>query len=74
MRPEQIANYLALLGAKASGAIYLKQWRKWRNPVDNVVVSMDDYRLGREWQPVFSRRPLVPREFFESLYLRRSAS
>jgi putative sugar O-methyltransferase len=73
MRREQIANYLALLDAKTAVAIYVKQWRRWRNPVDDVVISMDDYRLPNGWDQVFSRRPRVPRNFFETLYLRRSA-
>jgi hypothetical protein len=70
MRPEQIANYLALLDAQTTTAIYLKQWRRWRNPVDDVVLSMDDYHLPDRWTAVFNRRPLVPREFFETLYVR----
>lgn len=74
MRPEQVASDLALLVAKTAGAIYLKQWRRWRNPVDDVVLSMDDYRLPGGWDRVFSLRPLVPRAFFEALYLRGGAS
>jgi putative sugar O-methyltransferase len=70
MRPEQIAKYLALLDAKTASAIYLKQWRRWRNTVDDVVVSMADYGLPAGWGEVFNRRPLVPREFFEALYVR----
>ena len=74
MRPEQIENYLALLVAKTAGAIYLKQWRHWRNPDDDVLIAMDDYRLPDGWDPIFSRRPLIPRTFFETLYLRSSGS
>jgi putative sugar O-methyltransferase len=74
MRPEQIENYLALLVAKTAGAIYLKQWRRWRNPDDDVLIAMDDYRLPNGWDPIFSRRPLIPRTFFETLYLRSSGS
>ena len=73
MRPEQIARYLELMDQKTAGAIYLKQWRRWRNPVDDVVVAMGDYRLPDEWEPILSRSPIMPREFFEALYLRRPA-
>ncbi len=74
MRPEQIVRYLELMARKTAGAIYLKQWRRWRNPIDDVVIAMGDYRLPDEWEPVLSRRPIVPREFFETLYLRRPRS
>jgi putative sugar O-methyltransferase len=69
MRPEQIANYLRLVDEKCAGAFYLKQWRRWRNPVDDVVIARDRYAMPSRWRLAFDRRPLLPREFFEALYL-----
>jgi putative sugar O-methyltransferase len=70
MRPEQIANYLRLVDEKCAGAFYLKQWRSWRNPTDDVIVARDRYVMPPRWSLAFDRTPLLPREFFEALYVR----
>ncbi len=72
MRPDQIANFITLVDRTCRGAFYLKQWLRWRNPVDGVEIGVHDYRMPSRWQRVFERRPLVPRSFFEALYVRRA--
>lgn len=73
MRHEQIVNYLRLVDAKCASAFYLKQWRSWRNPVDGIEVARGDYVMPSGWTIVFDRKPLLPREFFEALYVRTVA-
>lgn len=70
MRRDQVQNYLRLVDLKSARAFYLKQWRRWRNPVDDVETAMEDYRLPPSWTLRFRRPPLLPREFFEALYVR----
>lgn len=71
MRRDQISNYLRLIDAKCARAFYLKQWRRWRNARDGIEVTQDDYGMSPSWNRVFVRSPLLPREFFEALYVRR---
>lgn len=74
MRREQIRNYLRLVDRKAAHAFYVKQWRRWRNPADGIEVTRRDYDMPAGWVASFDRRPLLPREFFEALYVRTSTA
>jgi putative sugar O-methyltransferase len=68
MRRDQIAHYLQAIDRLCRGYFYMKQWRRFYNPSDNIVVTRADYVAAPRWAQVFERSPLVPRSFFEVLY------
>ena len=70
MRPEQIAQYLHQLD-RLCDSVYTKQWRRFHNRRDRVVISALDYPIPERWRAVFHRSPIFPRTFFEALYLVR---
>lgn len=70
MRPEQISHYIRELD-RLCDAVYTKQWRRFHNRRDGVVISASDYPIPHHWKPVFHRSPIFPRTFFEALYLVR---
>jgi len=68
MRPEQIAQYLRQLD-RLCDSVYTKQWRRFHNRRDGVVIRASDYPIPGRWRAVFHRSPIFPRTFFEALYL-----
>jgi putative sugar O-methyltransferase len=70
MPPAQAAHYLDLLAAKASRAVFLKQWRKWRNEADGVEFTEEEYALATPWRLACRRIDPVQPAFFNQLWLR----
>jgi putative sugar O-methyltransferase len=68
MRPEQIAYYLVEADRHTRGFAYLKQWRSWHNPEDDVVIAREDYPIPPAWQELHSRIHPIQRAFFDALY------
>jgi putative sugar O-methyltransferase len=68
MRPEQIAHYLAEADRHTRGFAYLKQWRRWHNPEDDVVIAREDYPIPPSWQELGSRIHPIQPSFFDALY------
>ena len=66
----QAAHYLELLSAKSSRAVFLKQWREWRNDADQVTLGEEDYRLTEPWYLHLRRTDPVQPAFFNQLWLR----
>jgi putative sugar O-methyltransferase len=69
MRADQIAHYFALADRLCAGAFYSKQWRRFYNHLDEFTPTKEAYPIPNDWTLVFDRSPLVPRSFFETLYL-----
>jgi putative sugar O-methyltransferase len=72
MRADQIRHYLALADRLCAGAFYSKQWRRFYNHLDEFSSTKDSYPIPRHWTILFDRSPLMPRSFFETLYLCQS--
>ena len=70
MPARQAAQYLKLLAAKSRRAIFLKQWRQWRNVVDDVDLREQDYGFPEPWHLVERRIDPVQPAFFNQLWLR----
>jgi putative sugar O-methyltransferase len=68
MRPEQIAHYLRQADRHTRGFAYLKQWERWHNPDDDVVVARADYPIPPRWQTVYEQVHPIQRRFFHGLY------
>lgn len=68
MRPDQIRRYLELIDVHCRGVFYTKQWQRWHNPLDDVVITEADYPYPAQWHRRFERpHPLQP-GFFEALF------
>jgi SAM-dependent methyltransferase len=64
MRPDQVASYLGLFDRIArGGVVYLKQWGRWTNPVDDVTLAFDEYPVPRTWATAFRERAPVQTNF-----------
>lgn len=71
MRPEQIQWFIEQFDRLTRGHIYLKQWRRFVNVLDEVAVSEHDYPLPPHWRNVFWRPCAVQTRFFEALLATR---
>jgi putative sugar O-methyltransferase len=70
MPARQSAHYLGLLAAKSSRAVFLKQWRQWRNEADQTDLREEHYRLPEPWYLHLRRTDPVQPAFFDQLWLR----
>ena len=70
MPARQSAHYMGLLSAKSARAVFLKQWRRWRNEADGVELSEDQYQLPKPWRLAARRVDPVQPAFFNQLWLR----
>jgi putative sugar O-methyltransferase len=70
MPAHQSARYLELLAAKSGSAIFLKQWRQWRNPADGADLREQHYCLPAPWRLAARRTDPVQPLFFNQLWLR----
>jgi putative sugar O-methyltransferase len=70
MPEQQAAHFLALLGAKSSGEVFLKQWRRWRNEADGAEYAEAWYALPPPWELVARRVDPVQPLFFNQRWRR----
>jgi len=68
MRPEQIAHYIEQADRHTRGFAYPKQWERWHNPEDDVVIARADYPIPQRWEQVYERGHPIQRAFFHALY------
>jgi len=73
MPERQAAHFLALLAAKSSGEVLLKQWHRWRNEADGAEYAEDWYALPPPWELVARRVDPVQPLFFNQRWRRRQA-
>lgn len=64
MTPAQVKGYLAMFDRLASGGVvFLKQWRKWHNPDDDITLEFREYPLPSSWHERFIEESPVQTEF-----------
>jgi putative sugar O-methyltransferase len=71
MLPALVDRYLGLVDRHCDGVFYTKQWQRWHNPVDDVVMAREDYRYPAGWRRVFERPYAAHPAFFEAVYATR---
>jgi putative sugar O-methyltransferase len=71
MPRRQSDHFLALLSEKSSGALFLKQWQRWRNEADDVELTEDGYQVPPEWELTQRRVDPIQPMFFNRLWQRR---
>ena len=62
--------YIALFNEKVSELVYIKQWSRKRNWIDDVVFEKSDYDLPVPWNAIMDRADTVHDLFFETLWRR----
>jgi putative sugar O-methyltransferase len=70
----QSAHYLRLFASKSSQAIFLKQWRTWRNELDDAELSENDYAFPPPWELRARRVDPVQPAFFNRLWMTPAAA
>jgi putative sugar O-methyltransferase len=70
MRRDQIIHYMELMGRATKFALYLKQQKDYVNPIDGLVIGMNDYPLPLRWVQSQERFDLINPGFFERIYRR----
>jgi putative sugar O-methyltransferase len=68
MQMSQIKEYFNLIDKLTKGYFYSKQWLVSENPIDEIVITKNDYPVPRNWQELYSRRAKVQEQFFEAMY------
>jgi len=70
MLPAQIDRYKAVLQDITRHVIYFKQWKTWHNPIDDIDMGQDAYRLTDPWHQVLDTTDLANDEFVEQAWFR----
>ncbi|MGA2514337.1 MAG: putative sugar O-methyltransferase [Candidatus Limnocylindrales bacterium] len=69
MTPAHVAAYLEMFDRTAEGGlVYLKQWRAWRNPVDQVELAFERYPIPARWALLFKERAPVQTSFIQAAW------
>jgi len=71
MLPPLVRRYLELVDRHCDGVFYTKQWQRWHNPVDDVVMAREDYPYPARWRRLFERPHPAQPAFFEALFATR---
>jgi putative sugar O-methyltransferase len=71
MRRDQINHYLTILDRHCDGWVYIKQWQRWTNWLDDLTVSREDYPFPSHWRSLFDRPHAIQGDFFEALFATR---
>jgi putative sugar O-methyltransferase len=71
MRPDQISNFLALMERTTRTGMYLKEFKTYCNPYDNITIDRPTYALSKEWEILLEREDILNPDFFELLLRRR---
>ena len=71
MRPDQVAFYLTRFQILSRGAIYIKQWVRWKNEADGTDISREDYNLGDDWRLTVDTIDTVNPLFFNRVWRRK---
>ncbi len=68
MTHEQIRFWFGQIDRICRGRFYLKQWIRFENQLDQIVVRREDYPVPSHWREIFNRQVVVQPRFFEALY------
>jgi putative sugar O-methyltransferase len=70
MTPEQVARYLYNFDAKIRSDVYIKQWIRSENVLDQRVYVQADFDMPTNWIKALDRTDAVQDQFFETLWRR----
>lgn len=67
LRPDQIDHMLAQIFRITNKYVYLKQYKEYVNPYDNIRIFEDSYKLAPGWAHRYYRDDPVDPRFFETV-------
>lgn len=67
LKPEQIKNMLGQIYRVTRRHVYLKQYKEYVNPYDNLRIREESYVVPEGWQHKYYRTDPVDSRFFETL-------
>jgi putative sugar O-methyltransferase len=68
MTPEQVSGHLQTLDRVVDGVVFLKQWNRWHNPVDDVLMEFDRYPIPAAWSLRFREPSPVQTRFAQAAW------
>ena len=72
MRKEQIINFLAHINRLTTIAFFSRQWIKWKNPCDQIILGKEDFALGIDWDKIVDIVDDIHPLFFNQIWKKRS--
>lgn len=74
MRFGQIDHYLKLLAQLTKEFLYIKQYHRYPNTHDNIIVERSAYKVPGDWEVLFDRTERVYTDFFEVMLKKTAAA
>ena len=74
MRREQMRHVLVQMYRIAGKRVYIKQYRHYQNPWDEIEISERDYSAPADWETKLWRQDPVDSRFFEAVLDRRETA
>lgn len=74
MRKDQaqmISDYMSKI---AKDFIYIKQYKKYKNPIDNIVVKEKNYKFSGAWERICRRTTPTNIRFFEMVFQKKTST
>lgn len=68
MNREQIVYFLDRIGQVTRRAFLSKQWYKWKNENDNIIVTKDDFRLAHGFLPTYDAADEIYPDLFVQIW------
>lgn len=68
MRRDQVSYILNQMSRVTNKYIYIKQYKKYKNPQDKIFITFKDYKFNQEWKNIMYRTLSTNRRFFEAMY------
>jgi putative sugar O-methyltransferase len=74
MSPVQVNMYLDLFRRYSRKSIFLKQWKRWRNPADGTDLDVGSYAFDETWRVVLDQTDPINPMFFNRAWERVDAA
>jgi SAM-dependent methyltransferase len=68
MTPDRVRKYLHSIDRLRPGAVYLKQWTRWHNRVDGVMMDFARYPIPARWRLLYAEPAPVQTRFTQAAW------
>lgn len=73
MKLNQIRNFLFHIDRVTKGIFYLKQWKRWTNEIDRVMIEQTHYAMNPPWQLTLKKTDEIYKDFFVEVWLKKGS-
>lgn len=70
MRPAQLRHILGEMCRITAGRVYIKQYKRYVNPWDELVITASEYSVPDDWRTAMWRHDPIDARFFEAIFER----